>query len=92
VTILFVDVVDSMELARQIDPEDWRTIMDRFFQVLTDGVHELEGTVNSFTGDGIMAIFGAPVAHEDHARRACLAALKLQQDASPAEESTEPRS
>ena len=81
VTILFVDVVDSMELARQIDPEDWRTIMDRFFQVLTDGVHELEGTVNSFTGDGIMAIFGAPVAHEDHARRACLAALKLQQDA-----------
>ena len=80
VTILFADLVDSMELAQQIDPEDWRTIMDRFFQVLADGVHELEGTVNSFTGDGIMAIFGAPVAHEDHARRACLAALKLRQD------------
>ncbi len=80
VTILFADLVDSMELAQRIDPEDWRSIMDRFFRLLADGVHELEGTVNSFTGDGIMAIFGAPIAHEDHARRACLAALKLQQD------------
>jgi class 3 adenylate cyclase/tetratricopeptide (TPR) repeat protein len=80
VTILFADLVASMELAQRIDPEDWRSIMDRFFQLLADGVHELEGTVNSFTGDGIMAIFGAPIAHEDHARRACLAALKLQQD------------
>ena len=80
VTILFADLVDSMELARRIDPEDWRSIMDRFFRLLADGVHDLEGNVNDFTGDGIMAIFGAPIAHEDHARRACLAALKVQRD------------
>src|SRR5689334_17559936 len=79
VTILFADLVDSMELAQRMDPEDWRSIMDGYFRVLADGVHELEGTVNQFTGDGIMAIFGAPIAHEDHARRACLAALKLQE-------------
>ena len=80
VTILFADLVDSMEVARGMDPEDWRSIVNRFFGVLADGVHELEGTVDSFTGDGIMAIFGAPIAHEDHALRACLAALKLRED------------
>jgi class 3 adenylate cyclase/tetratricopeptide (TPR) repeat protein len=79
VTILFADLADSMELAQRVDPEDWRSIIDRFFQLLADGVHEFEGTVDKFTGDGIMAIFGAPIAHEDHARRACLAALELQQ-------------
>jgi adenylate cyclase len=79
VTILFADLADSMELAQRVDPEDWRAIINRFFGVLADGVHEFEGTVDKFTGDGVMAIFGAPIAHEDHARRACLAALELQQ-------------
>ena len=56
-------------------------ILDRFFQILTDGVHRFEGTVNQYTGDGIMALFGAPIAHEDHAQRACHAALYLRDDA-----------
>ncbi len=51
--------------------------MDRFFPILADGVHRFEGTVNQYTGDGIMALFGAPIAHEDHAQRACYAALHL---------------
>jgi hypothetical protein len=54
--------------------------MDRFFQILSDGVHRFEGTVDKFTGNGIMAIFGAPIAHEDHARRACYAALHLKEE------------
>src|SRR3989449_8083710 len=79
VTVLFADVKGSMELAEQLDPEEWHRIMDRFFQILTDGVHRFEGTVNQYTGDGIMALFGAPIAHEDHAARACYAALALQE-------------
>src|SRR2546428_1043152 len=79
VTVLFADVKGSMELAEQLDPEDWHRIMDRFFQLLADGVHRFEGTVVQFTGDGIMALFGAPIAHEDHGQRACWAALHLQQ-------------
>jgi class 3 adenylate cyclase len=75
VTVLFADVKGSMELAEQLDPEQWHTILDRFFTILTEGVHRFEGTVNQYTGDGIMALFGAPIAHEDHARRACYAAL-----------------
>jgi class 3 adenylate cyclase len=66
-----------MELAGQLDPEQWHAILERFFQILTDGVHRFEGTVNQYTGDGIMALFGAPIAHEDHAQRACYAALHL---------------
>src|SRR5437870_7407280 len=77
VTVLFADVKGSMELAEQLDPEEWHRIMDRFFQLLTEGVHRFEGTVNQYTGDGIMALFGAPIAHEDHAQRACWAALHL---------------
>jgi class 3 adenylate cyclase len=77
VTVLFADVKGSMELAEQVDPEEWHKILDRFFQILTDGVHRFEGTVNQYTGDGIMALFGAPIAHEDHAQRACYAALHL---------------
>jgi class 3 adenylate cyclase/tetratricopeptide (TPR) repeat protein len=80
VTVLFSDVMGSMELAEQSDPEEWRTIMGRFFSILCEGVHRFEGTVDKFTGDGIMALFGAPVAHEDHARRACYAALHLQRE------------
>ncbi len=77
VTVLFADVKGSMELAERIDPEAWHRILDRFVAILADGVHRFEGTVNQFTGDGIMALFGAPIAHEDHARRACAAALHL---------------
>ncbi len=77
VTVLFADVIGSMELAERCDPEEWRQIMDRFFGILCSGVHLFEGTVDKFTGDGIMALFGAPVAHEDHAQRACFAALHL---------------
>jgi class 3 adenylate cyclase/tetratricopeptide (TPR) repeat protein len=78
VTVLFADVKGSLELAEQVDPEAWHRILDRFFEILTDGVHRFEGTVNQYTGDGIMALFGAPIAHEDHAQRACYAALHLQ--------------
>jgi class 3 adenylate cyclase len=77
VTVLFADLKGSMELAEQIDPEDWHRIMDRFFAILSEGIHRFEGTINQFTGDGIMALFGAPIAHEDHAQRACYAALHL---------------
>ena len=80
VTVLFADVIGSMDLAEQTDPELWRSIMDRFFTILCDGVHRFEGTVDKFTGDGIMALFGAPLAHEDHAQRACWAALTLQRE------------
>ncbi len=61
-TVLFADVKGSMELAEQVDPEEWHAILDRFFQILTEGVHRFEGTVNQYTGDGIMALFGAPIA------------------------------
>src|SRR5262245_48022844 len=80
VTVLFADVKGSMDLAEQVDPEEWHKIMDRFFAILSEGVHRFEGTINQYTGDGIMALFGAPVAHEDHARRACYAAVALQED------------
>jgi class 3 adenylate cyclase len=78
VTALFADVVGSMDLAERIDPEEWRQLMERFFAILSSGVQRFEGTVDKFTGDGIMALSGAPVAHEDHAQRACFAALHLQ--------------
>jgi class 3 adenylate cyclase len=80
VTVLFADVKGSMELAEQVDPEEWHKIMDRFFAILSEGVHRFEGTINQFTGDGIMALFGAPIAHEDHAQRACYAALHLKDE------------
>ena len=63
VTVLFADVKGSMDLAEGLDPEVWHAILDRFFQILADGVHRFEGTVNQYTGDGIMALFGAPIAH-----------------------------
>jgi hypothetical protein len=80
VTVLFADVQGSMDLAAQVDPEEWHKIMDRFFQLLAEGVHRFEGTINQYTGDGIMALFGAPIAHEDHAQRACYAALHLEDE------------
>ena len=78
VTVLFADVVGSMELSERTDTELWQRVMERFFAILCEGIHRFEGTVDKFTGDGAMALFGAPIAHEDHARRACYAALHLQ--------------
>jgi len=78
--VLFADVKGSMDMAEQHDPEEWRRIMQGFFSILADEVRRFEGTVDKFTGDGIMAVFGAPVAHEDHARRACFAALRMLDD------------
>jgi DNA-directed RNA polymerase subunit F len=57
VTVLFADVKGSLELAEQVDPEEWHRILDRFFQILTEGVHRYEGTISQYTGDGIMALF-----------------------------------
>lgn len=78
VTVMFVDMVGSTRLAEQVDPEQWHRILDEFFGLLGDEIHRYEGTINQYTGDGIMALFGAPIAHEDHARRALFAALALQ--------------
>jgi class 3 adenylate cyclase len=77
VTVLFADVVHSMQLGEGIDAEEWHRVLDRYFQILAAGIHRFEGTINQFTGDGVMALFGAPIAHEDHARRGCHAALDL---------------
>lgn len=76
VTVLFADIQGSMTLSTQLDPEQWHELLERYFEILTDAVHRFEGTVNQYTGDGIMALFGAPIAHEDHAQRACYAALQ----------------
>ena len=80
VSVLFADVVDSMRLAEGLDAEEWHRILDRVFEILTRSVHRFEGTINQFTGDGVMALFGAPVAHEDHARRACHAAISAMEE------------
>ncbi len=77
VSVLFADVKESMSLAETVDPEAWHRILDGFFAILSDGVHRFEGTINQYTGDGVMALFGAPIAHEDHAQRACYTALFL---------------
>src|SRR5262252_2594488 len=77
VSVLFVDVKGSMELAEHLDPEAWSQIMQRFFLLFCDSIERFEGFVDKFIGDGAMALFGAPIAHEDHAQRACYAALHL---------------
>jgi class 3 adenylate cyclase len=77
VTVLFADVVGSMALAERLGPEDWRRILDRCCAILCEAIHRFEGMVHEFTGDGLMALFGAPLAQEDHAARACHAALRL---------------
>src|SRR5579859_2946947 len=77
VTVMFADVKGSMDLAHSMDVEQWWAIMQRFFTLLTEGITRYDGLVADFTGDGVMAVFGAPVALEDHARRACHAALWL---------------
>jgi adenylate cyclase len=78
VSVLFADVAGSMELAEGLDAEEWAAQMDRLFSSCAEAVASAGGTVDKFTGDGIMAVFGAPVAQEDHARRACMAALRVQ--------------
>jgi class 3 adenylate cyclase/tetratricopeptide (TPR) repeat protein len=78
VTVLFADLKGSTELIAGLDPEEARTLLDPALQRMMDAVHRYEGTVNQVLGDGIMALFGAPVAHEDHAVRACYAALAMQ--------------
>ena len=78
VTVLFADLKGSMELLADRDPEEARTILDPVLERMMEAVHRYEGTVNQVMGDGIMALFGAPIAHEDHAIRACYAALAMQ--------------
>jgi len=79
VTVLFADLKGSMELLADRDPEEARKILDPVLELMMEAVHRYEGTVNQVMGDGIMALFGAPVAHEDHAVRACYAALRMQE-------------
>jgi class 3 adenylate cyclase/predicted ATPase len=78
VTVLFADLKGSMELLADRDPEEARQLLDPVLEHMMDAVHRYEGTVNQVMGDGIMALFGAPIAHEDHALRACYAALAMQ--------------
>jgi class 3 adenylate cyclase/tetratricopeptide (TPR) repeat protein len=78
VTVLFADIADYTRLAEGRDPEDVHQIMDRCFALITAEVHRFEGTINQYTGDGVMALFGAPIAHEDASRRAVHAALGIQ--------------
>jgi class 3 adenylate cyclase/tetratricopeptide (TPR) repeat protein len=80
VTVLFADIRDSMKLIENRDPEEAQKIIDPVLHLMMDAVHRYEGTVNQILGDGIMALFGAPLAHEDHALRACYSALAMQEE------------
>ena len=80
VTVLFADVAGYTSLSEKLDPEDVHRIMEGCLHILMEEIHKYEGTINQFTGDGVMALFGAPLAHEDHAQRACYAALAIQKD------------
>ena len=77
--MLFADLKGSMELLADRDPEEARKLLDPVLERMMEAVHRYEGTVNQVMGDGIMALFGAPLAHEDHAVRACYAALRMQE-------------
>lgn len=77
VTVLFADVANFTALSEKLDPEEVHLIMDGCFKILMAEIHKYEGTINQFTGDGVMAIFGAPIAHENHAKNACDAALAI---------------
>jgi class 3 adenylate cyclase len=79
VTVLFADLKGSMELLADRDPEEARQLLDPLLERMIEAVHRYEGIVNQVMGDGIMALFGAPIAHEDHAVRACYAALRMQE-------------
>jgi len=80
VTVLFADIKGSTKLIETLDPEEGQKIIDPVLRIMMDAVHRYEGTVNQVLGDGIMALFGAPLAHEDHALRACYAALAMQDE------------
>ena len=82
VTVLFADVANYTAISEKLDPEDVHEIMDGCFKILMGEIHQREGTVNQFTGDGVMALFGAPLATEDHAGHACRAALLIQKSLS----------
>ena len=77
VTVLFADIRGSTSLLEGLDPEEAQKLIDPVLRVMMDAVHRYEGTVNQVLGDGIMALFGAPLAHEDHALRACYTALAM---------------
>src|SRR5438094_8395302 len=81
VTVLFADLKGSLELLADRDPEDARALLDAVLERMMEAVHRCEGTVNQGVGGGLIALFGAPVAHEDHAVRACYAALRMQRSA-----------
>jgi len=82
VSVLFADVAGFTPLAERADPETMHELLDRVFQIALDEVHHYEGTINQFTGDGFMALFGAPIALEDAPRRSVLAALAIQRNRS----------
>ncbi len=79
VTVLFASVANFSQISQRLDPEDVHGLMDGWFEHLTSAIHRYEGTINQFTGDGMMALFGAPIAHEDHVQRALLAGLASQE-------------
>src|SRR3989441_10367433 len=83
VTVMFTDVSGFTAMSEHLDPEDVHSIMDRAFEVILAAVHNYEGTINQFLGDGVMALFGAPIAHEDHANRALSAALAIERNLQP---------
>src|SRR5437867_1809158 len=83
ITVMFSDVSGFTAMSEKLDPEDVHAIMDRAFEVILSEVHRYEGTINQFLGDGVMALFGAPIAHEDHAHRALSASLAIQRKLEP---------
>ena len=83
VTVMFSDVSGFTAMSEKLDPEDVHSIMERVFEVIISAVHRYEGNINQFLGDGVMALFGAPIAHEDHPHRALSAALAIQQELQP---------
>src|SRR5205814_7568435 len=83
VSVMFTDVSGFTAMSERLDPEEVHGIMDRVFEVVLAAVHRYEGTINQFLGDGVMALFGAPIAHEDHAHRALSAALAIQRELAP---------
>jgi class 3 adenylate cyclase/tetratricopeptide (TPR) repeat protein len=91
VTVMFADVANSTSMFEKLDPEAVHEIMDKCFRLLLDEIHRYEGTINQFLGDGLMALFGAPIAHEDHAQRACHAALAVQKSMTQYAESLKSR-
>lgn len=91
VTVLFADVARSTALFENLDPETVHAIMDGCFRILMNQIHRFEGTINQFRGDCVMALFGAPIAHENHAQRACQAALAIQKTLPPYREALKER-